>query len=286
MAEQSRGHQPHPSTPPLSVWATGQHDIPTQLRDAGCVPGTDADAHHIPPAIAAHAIATYTHPGDLVLDPDCGTGTVLVAALRADRHALGLTSRAQWWTTARANITTAKRDGATRDGSVLHAGPQLLTDTRAAGLIGHVELILTALRAPVTPSKTAVDFDRLADIAHRSEPLLRTTGRLVVIARPRRHPDGSLVDTTTGIIHANAPAGLVLVERCIALTARLRDGRVMPRASLAELRAAKARTAGAPVALIAHHEVLVFQRARELELAAVSVAPDLDDLGHRDRRAA
>ena len=32
-----------PPVPPLSVWPTGQRDPGVQLRDSGCVPGTDAD---------------------------------------------------------------------------------------------------------------------------------------------------------------------------------------------------------------------------------------------------
>ena len=76
-----------PPMPPLSVWPTGQRDPLAQLRDAGCVPGTETDTERIPPAVAAHAIALYTRPGDLVLDPDCGAGTALVEA-RNDELAL------------------------------------------------------------------------------------------------------------------------------------------------------------------------------------------------------
>jgi hypothetical protein len=253
---------------------TGQADDATQLRQAGCVSGTDADIERIPPAIAAHAIAAYTHPGELVLDPDCGTGTVLVAALRAGRHALGLTTRPRSWTTARANITAAKRDGAWRDGSILDADPRLLASVRAAGLIGRVGLVITTLREPVpehpaSPSDRVVDFDALAGIAWYCEPLLRTGGRLVVVVRPRRLPDGSLVDTTSGIIRAGWSAGLVPVERCVALTAALRGDRVVTRASLAERRAAaRAGTAGTPIGLVAHREVVVFQLGHDVELAA------------------
>lgn len=263
-----------PPVPPWSVWVTGQADQATQLHEAGCVSGTNADADHIPPAIAAHAIAAYTHPGELVLDPDCGTGTVLVAALRTGRHTLGLTSQPQSWTTARANITAAKRDGAWRDGSVLDADPRLLASVRAAGLIGRVGLVITALREPppghpASPSNRVSDFDALAGIARCCEPLLRTGGRLVVVARPRRLPDGSLVDTTSGVIRAGWSAGLVPVERCVALTAALRGDRVVTRASLAERRAAaRAGAVGTPVGLVAHREVVVFQLGHDVELAA------------------
>jgi DNA modification methylase len=42
------------------------------------------------PALAAHAIATYSAPGGLVLDPMCGAGTTLVEAVHAARHAIGV----------------------------------------------------------------------------------------------------------------------------------------------------------------------------------------------------
>ncbi|MEU0466672.1 DNA methyltransferase [Amycolatopsis sp. NPDC006131] len=282
-----------PPMPPLSVWPTGQRDPLAQLRDAGCVPGTETDTDRIPPAVAAHSIAAYTRPGDLVLDPDCGAGTALVEALRAGRHALGLTARSRWWTLARANVTAAKTAGAWRDGSVLDARPKVLATVRAAGLIGRVGLVLTALRtAPAGPNNQASGPDRdpvesaLADLATTllyCEPLLRSGGHVAVIARPLRHPDGSLVDLTSPLIAAATSAGLAPVERCIALTAGLRGSRLVTRASLAERRAAaRVRAAGAPTALTAHHEVLVFQLAHDAELAAATAAgipwPTEDDV--------
>jgi len=271
-----------PSIPPLTVWPTGQRDPSTQLRDSGCVPGTDADTDRIPPAVAAFAIATYTRPGDLVLDPDCGAGTVLVEALRAGRHALGLTTRTRWWTLARANVTAAKAAGAWRDGSVLDARPKVLATARAAGLIGRVGLVLTALRtAPDDPTESGPSPDRSPDSALAEfaatllycEPLLRSGGHLAVVARPLRYPDGSLADLTTPLIAAATAAGLAPVERCIALTAGLRGSRLVTGASLAERRAAaRARTAGTPTTLTVHHEVLVFQLAHDAELAAAAAA--------------
>lgn len=54
------------------------------------------------PEPAAHAIATYTRPGDLVLDPMCGIGATLVESLRLGRHALGIEYEPRWATLARA----------------------------------------------------------------------------------------------------------------------------------------------------------------------------------------
>jgi DNA modification methylase len=43
-----------------------------------------------PVALLEHVIDAATRPGDLVLDPTCGSGTTLVAALRRGRRAIGL----------------------------------------------------------------------------------------------------------------------------------------------------------------------------------------------------
>jgi hypothetical protein len=268
---------PDQLVPPVSVWLTGQRGPLAQVRDVGCVLGTETDAERIPPAVAARAIATYTRPGDLVLDPDCGAGTVLTEALRAGRHALGLTIHNRWWALARANVTAAKSAGAWHDGSVLDARPKVLATVRAAGLIGRVGLVLTALRTtsdrPTDPDHNPVE-SAVADLAATllcCEPLLRSGGHVAIVARPHRHPDGSLVDLTTRLIAAGTAAGLVPVDRCVALTAELRGSRLVTRASLTERRsAARARGTGTPTSLVAHHEVLVFQLAHEAELAAAA----------------
>ena len=268
-----------PPTPPLSVWLTGQRDLATQLCDSGYVPGTETDPHLMPPAVAAHAITTYTHPGELVLDPNCGTGTVLVEALRAGRHTLGLTAQQRWWKVARSNITTTKTAGAWRDGSVLDARPKMLAGIRAAGLVGRVGLILTTLRTSLDDLTRSSDRDpdteletALADLAvtmSHCEPLLRSGGYVVVAARPRRRSDGALVDLPTRLIDAAASAGLVPIERCVALTAAVHGSRVITRASFAE-RKVVVRTQGAPVTLTAHHDVLAFQLPHDAELAAAA----------------
>lgn len=63
----------------------------------------------MPPAVAAHAITTYTRPGDTVLDPGCGAGTVMIAALRFGLDAIGLTGRRRWWPVASARTAPGTR---------------------------------------------------------------------------------------------------------------------------------------------------------------------------------
>jgi hypothetical protein len=82
----------------------------------------------------------------------------------------------------------------------------------------------------------------------------------VVTARPyRRH--GELVDIPGMVTAAGQHAALDLIERCAALIAGVRDGRLIPRASFFELR--NLRTAidhGDPQWLLAHEDVIIFRR--------------------------
>lgn len=254
-----------------SVWPTGQRSARAQLREAGCVPGTEFDQERIPPAVAAHAIAAWTRTGDLVLDPDCGAGTVLTESLRAGRHALGLTARKPWWTLARANVTAAKTAGAWCDGSVLEARPRMLATVRAAGLVGRVGLVLTALRVGPERDRVESAVGELAQTLQYCEPLLRPGGYVVIVAHPHRCSDGALADLTTPLIAAGSSAGLVLVERCIALTAEIHGDRLVTRTSAAERRVvSRARAAGVLQAVNAHDEVFAFQLAHDAELAFAS----------------
>ncbi|MFC3897989.1 DNA methyltransferase [Lentzea rhizosphaerae] len=242
-----------------SVWPTGQRSTRAQLREAGCVPGTEFDQERIPPAVAAHAIAAWTRTGDLVLDPDCGAGTVLTESLRAGRHALGLTVRKPWWNLARANVTAAKTAGAWCDGSVLEARPRMLATVRAAGLVGRVGLVLTALRTGPERDRVESAVGALAQTLQYCEPLLRPGGHVAIVARPHRRADGSLVDLASLVITAATTAGLALVERCVALSAEVRGSRLVVRGSGEQRR-------------VAHHEVLVFQLVHDAELAAATAA--------------
>ncbi|WP_372495186.1 DNA methyltransferase [Micromonospora phytophila] len=40
--------------------------------------------------MAAHAISSYTAPGDVVFDPMCGCGTTLVEAMHLGRQGIGI----------------------------------------------------------------------------------------------------------------------------------------------------------------------------------------------------
>jgi modification methylase len=82
--------EPASSAPlPLSVWPTAQQPAASQ-RTGRYLPGSTAHPAKMLPAIARQAIAAYSQPGDLVLDPMCGIGTTLVEAIHLGRDAIGI----------------------------------------------------------------------------------------------------------------------------------------------------------------------------------------------------
>ncbi|MBV9141438.1 MAG: DNA methylase [Pseudonocardiales bacterium] len=259
---------PQPPAAAWSVWPTGEHDETTQLHTHGYLRATTTDAERIPPAVAAYTISSYSRSADTVLDPDCGAGTVLVEALRAGRHAVGLTTSDRWWSIARANLTTTKRAGAWPDASVLDAHPCMLTTARAAGLTGRIGLVLTTLRHPQPnsdhhgrtephPHETDPALPRLAQTLTACVPLLRPGAHVIItIRRRRRH--GVLQDLPSAVLAAGHTAGLIPLHRCIALTAPLRGTRLALRAVTWRQARAHVPAGSVPVSLVTHHDVLIF----------------------------
>ncbi|MFE0024129.1 DNA methyltransferase [Amycolatopsis sp. NPDC059021] len=267
-----------------SVWPTGTASTATQLVEGGYHQATTTDTALMPPAIAAHAIAALTRPGDIVLDPDCGAGTTVVEALRAGRHAIGLTGQRRWWRLARTNVTATKARGAFVDGMVLilDRRPGTAAAATTAGLTGRVDLLLTALR--LTPQGDVTDtVDRLNILLGQYRPLLRSGGHVVVTCAPARHPERhDLLEVPARI----AAAGLAPIARCLALTARVRRRRVYTHATLAQRRATTRaeRALGHPIALPTHHTALVFRAEPDAAASAPALPNPLPTVSSMRRR--
>ncbi len=129
---------------PLSVWLTAQHPPASQRRDR-YTPESTAHPAKMLPAVAAHAIAHYTEPGDLVLDPMCGIGTTLVEALHLGRRAIGVEYEPHWVDVARANLAHARDHGAPHaaDARVLHGDARGLATLLSPDIIGRGALVVT-----------------------------------------------------------------------------------------------------------------------------------------------
>ncbi len=272
----------------LSVWATAQRTGPVQRRGRYVTESVRHPARMLP-AIAAHAIESFTRPGDLVLDPMCGIGTTLVEAVHADRDAVGVEYESRWSDIADANLAHAHTQGATGRGAVIRGDATRILTLVPDALTGQAALVVTSppygptVHGLVRPGAGGVTkFDNSyndgtdkGNLAYRDltgltdgftqilagcRTLLRPGGVVVVTARPwRKH--GELVDLPSAVIGAGTRAGLVPTERCVALLAAVRGGQLVARPSFFQLQQVRrARTAGIPMHLIAHEDVLIFTK--------------------------
>ncbi len=291
--------EPRPPVP-LSVWLTGQQ--PSRVQRAGrYVPASVAHPGKMLPAIAAHAIAAYTEPGDLVLDPMCGIGTSLIEAAHAGRDAVGVEYEPPWAQLARRNLHHARSQGATGHGTVHQGDARQISSLLDPELAGRVALVLTSppygssLHGQVTarpgtgvgkrdyrysrdPANLAhVGLDRLldamVDILIGCQPFLKPGGIVAMTVRPYWER-GVLVDLPGRLTTAVSDrTGLTLLDRNIAMLAALREERLITRASffqLAHIR--KARAAGVPRHLVAHEDLLVFRNPAVSAATAVACA--------------
>jgi hypothetical protein len=280
----------------LSVWATAQSAGPSQRRGRYVRESVQHPARMLP-AIAAHAVNRYTQPGDLVLDPMTGIGTTLVEAAHLGRDAIGVEYESRWADIADANIAHAHNQGATGKAAVIRGDATQLLALVPSALDGRVALVVTSppygptVHGLVRPgadgvAKSASSYNDGTDkgnLAYRNltgladgfeqilrgcAVLLRPGGTVVVTARPwRKH--GQLVDLPSAVIRAGLRAGLIPTERCVALLAAVRDGHLVARPSFFQLTAIrKARTAGIPLHLIAHEDVLVLVKPAGSEVVA------------------
>lgn len=271
---------------PNSIWATGQDSARLQRR--GYASSSTAHPAKMLPALARHAIARFTRPGDLVLDPMCGTGTTLVEAVRAGRHAVGVEYEPKWTAIAAANLHLARRTGSASATTLLTGDARRLTELLPSELHGQVALVVasppygSSLHGQVSAipgegvvkSGDAYGDDRanlaylpldqlragLVGIFTGCHALLIPGGVLVVTARPFRR-EGFLVDFPGLVVSAAAEAGLDETERAVALMASWRERTLVARPSFFALdNTRKARAAGNPVALVVHEDVLIFTK--------------------------
>ncbi|WP_322749356.1 MULTISPECIES: SAM-dependent methyltransferase [unclassified Frankia] len=252
----------------LSVWPTGQDTVAGQLP-AGTTGGG------MPSAVAAHAIAAYTHPGAIVVDPDCAGGVVLAEAVRTGRHAIGSTTDPSRWELARATVTASKSRGAPGDGMVLDQLPHgrswiawpladlvlTMIHRRSAAGFGDIpagELGLTRRRPPP-------DWLHALLAAYRN--LARVEGRLVIVTPPGV---GGIPpsDLASQVLTVGRRVGLLPVERAAALTSPVRNGVLA-----VTLDAARTPTTGRSRAHPTHLDVIVFRRVEAASLGLRLTGP-------------
>jgi hypothetical protein len=276
------------SEPAVSVWTTAQTS-PAAQRKHRYVPESTAHPAKMLPAVAAYAIAHYTQPGDLVLDPMCGIGTTLVEAVHTGRRAVGIEYESHWVDVARANLALAKDVGVAHESRVFYGDARQIAALLPPEYVGQAALVVTSPPyGPSTHGQVAVapgagvqkyhhlygnhlDRGNLANIGHHRllsgftrilaglVPYLKPGGHIAITIRPwREHAE--LIDLPSQILACGVHAGLIPVERCVALLARAAEHDLVPRGSFFQrdfIR--KQREAGLPLHLISHEDVMVFR---------------------------
>jgi hypothetical protein len=272
----------------LSVWPTAQ-TIPSTQRKGRYVAESTAHPAKMLPAVAAHAIAHYTQPGDLVLDPMCGIGTTLVEAIHAGRQAIGVEYEPRWVDVAQANLDLARSAGIDHDGQVFTGDARHLGAVLPPDYLRQAALVVTS--PPYGPSVhgqvsvipgggihkrdwhygNTLDRGNLANIGHHrllsgftkilagTAAYLKPGGHVAITIRPwREHAE--LIDLPSQVLACGLHAGLIPVERCVALLARAGEDDLVARGSFFQRDfIGKQRRAGLPLHLIAHEDVLVFR---------------------------
>ncbi|WP_159927781.1 MULTISPECIES: TRM11 family methyltransferase [Nocardia] len=278
-----------PAAVPVSVWATAQ-TAPAVQRRGRYHPDSVKHPAKMFPAIVQHAVAAYTRPGDLVLDPMCGIGTTLVEALHTGRRAVGVEYETRWAELARTNIGLARDAGIDLHAAVYTGDARKLTTLLPAEFRGQVDLVITSppygdsthghvsVRAGEGVHKynhrygAVLDRGNLANVGlgrllsgftrilSGAAEYLAPGGHVVITARPwRQHAE--LVNLPAHLITCGTLAGLVPVERCVALLGRLADGDLVARSSFFQRDfIVKQRAAGLPMHLIAHEDVVILRK--------------------------
>ncbi len=279
-----------------SVWPVAQQIAGHQRRGRYVAESTAHPAKMLP-ALARRAIASYTKPGDLVLDPMCGIGTTLVEAVHLGRRAIGVELERRWTGIAARNVGLARSQGAEGNALAMRGDARDLGRGLLDDVAGEVALILTsppygpsahgqARKRPGRIENFDVRYsdnsqnlgqlsagphagaltprlrDALAEILTGCRRVLRPDGRVAMTARPYRHK-GSLVDLPGALISLAHSAGFVLDGRHVALLAGLREDRLIPRASFFQV--CRQRRGVVPhMLVIAHEDVLVFRKRSNL----------------------
>lgn len=281
------------SEPALSdLWATGQA-IPRVQRADRYASASGAHPAKMWPMTARHAITAFSKPGDLVVDPMAGIGTVLVEAVELGRAAWGTDIEPDWVAAAAANLHLARQRRPYVSASVVRGDARKLTRLLPKPLHGHVDLIVTSppygrathgrawtkRETGGKVRKTGYEYStrraQAAQLARRPldellaglreiiagcYAVLAQNGRMALTVRPFTDK-GHLIDFPLLVTELCEAAGFRHEARCIALLAGWEpdEGRLKAIHSFFGLHNTRvAIEQGRPALLRSHEDVLVF----------------------------
>jgi SAM-dependent methyltransferase len=206
------------------------HLIAATLRLDPAAAGRYAHPTPIEPEVIDYVLDTYTHPGDSVLDPLCGTGTVVRHALERHRNAFGGDVVEEYVRLANASIRAATGlDGRVKLQSALHASE----DAWSPGVLPFRLCFFSPplLRVDRGPYPDSVDqlgnygpaeqgrwLDDIARIAWRVAALLRPGGFLALMWRNQKFDGGILPNVNRGVARLlDLDAGFRLIDEKVVL---------------------------------------------------------------------
>lgn len=253
---------------PLAIWPSAQRSSSRQ-RQSLYVAGSDQPGE-LRPDVARRAIEVYSDPGDLVLDPLCGSGTTLVEAISQERTAIGVEPDAPHAEVARANVRAASRfhpaGRAYVAGGRVAALPRLLSTPAArrvqrhrSGKVvqlpyGSADLVLTC--AARRPRLTGA---QLAELCRQSARVVKPGGFVVVVTRGERRRANVVAET----VALAEDAGLLFWQHVVALLVPIRTSR---------LTADERDTVLAELDCICHEDVLVLRRPAQAAYETATAA--------------
>jgi hypothetical protein len=213
------------------------------------------------PALAAHAIARYSQPGQTVFDPFVGCGTTIVEAVYAGRRGIGVDIDPRWSELTELNIGYAHQRGATGEALLSRGDARHLPPMRRR-MRGNIDLVVATPPARLYPLRDPARQCSNADLVRQLEtdlklsfvswiPLLHP-GTIVVLTsrlQPRAH---QLLDLTVPITYAAGWAGLDLIDRAAALRTPLRDTHHRPRPTTR-------KRPSRPRPRVVHDDVLIYR---------------------------
>jgi len=232
-------------TVPLNVWPCAQVPISEQWTEAAYAIGSSVYSAALFPELARRIVATYTSPGDLVVEAAAGSGVAAVEAARLHRRAVAVPP-----TDVLAALVTANARRIVRRPelvTVLAGDPEALTEV-AAGSVSRAALVILALPRR-RPEASRLRWDTAA-VVRGAHALLAPGGFLATVSRVA-HIGDEFVDPSATLVRVAETTGLFYLQHIVALTASIRDG---------ELIAAGQAMARGQRHVVTHTDVQVFRK--------------------------
>jgi 16S rRNA G966 N2-methylase RsmD len=244
--------------PAATLWPLGQASD-TATRADRYLPDTNRHPQRTRAALTGYVIAKYSRPGQVVFDGFVGSGTTMVEAVYAGRHAVGVDQDVRWVDLSVRNLTFAHEHGATGNALVLWADTRDLSPIPRR-LRHRVDLVLATPPLQFKPNDIPGRIDDATIIAALERDMRIAIGSWIPMLHPgttlvftsRLVPAvGYLIDPSVAIAAAARQTGLQLIERVAALRVPVREA---TSGSLNRSAARKRRTVP-----IVHDDVLIYQ---------------------------